>query len=44
MVIFKGRTRRSCTRAATQRNYTYDEDEVNEKLSKLKKVIDSDSD
>lgn len=38
-----GRTRRS-TRAATKRQYTYDEDEILETRTKLRKVIDSDSD
>lgn len=39
-----GRTRRSVTRAATKRQYTYDEDEILETRTKLRKVIDSDSD
>lgn len=39
-----GRTRRSVTRAATKRQYTYDEDEILETRTKLSKVIDSDSD
>lgn len=41
--IFLGRTRRS-TRAATKRQYTYDEEEILETRTKLRKVIDSDSD
>lgn len=42
-MCYAGRTRRSAARAATRRNYTYDEEEIQETLSKLKKVIDSDS-
>lgn len=41
--IFLGRTRRSA-RAATHRNYTYDDDDIPEAATKWKKVIDSDSD
>lgn len=41
--LCSGRTRRS-TRAATRRQYTYDEEEILETRTKLRKVIDSDSD
>lgn len=41
----EGRTRRSTARAATRRNYVYDEDKnVQETLKKIKNIIDSDSD
>ncbi|KAJ6635426.1 hypothetical protein Bhyg_14012 [Pseudolycoriella hygida] len=40
----EGRTRRSVTRAATKRQYTYDEEEILETRNKLRNVIDSDSD
>lgn len=43
-LVILGRTRRSVTRAATKRQYTYDEDEILETRTKLSKVIDSDSD
>lgn len=41
--FYPGRTRRS-TRAATKRQYTYDEEEILETRTKLRKIIDSDSD